>query len=95
MEQLQAAGVPAGVVKNAADMYEDPQLNLRGMYWKMEHPEVGEFTHLGGSFRLSETPARPYRTSPLIGEHTQQICSEMLGMSDEEFVTLMAQGVFE
>jgi benzylsuccinate CoA-transferase BbsF subunit len=95
MEQLQAAGVPAGVVKNTADMYVDPQVNSRGMYWKMDHPEVGEFTHLGQSFIMSETPGRPYRPSPLIGEHTQQICSEILGMSDEEFVNLMAQGVFE
>lgn len=95
MEQLQAAGVAAGVVKNCGDMYVDPQLNARGMYWKMDHPEMGEFTHLGPSFRLSNTPAQPYRPSPLIGEHTQQICSEILGMSDEEFVTLMQAGVFE
>jgi benzylsuccinate CoA-transferase BbsF subunit len=95
MEQLQTAGVPAGVIKNTADMYVDPQLNARGMYWKMNHPEVGEFTHLGQSFRLSETPARPYRPSPLLGEHTQYICSEILGMSDEEFVNLMQAGVFE
>ena len=95
MEQLQAAGIPAGVVKNTADMYVDPQLNARGMYWKIDHPEMGEFTHLGQSFMMSETPARPYRHSPLIGEHTQYICSELLGMSDEEFVNLMAQGVFE
>ena len=95
MEQLQAVGVSAGVVKNTADMYVDPQLNARGMYWKIEHPEMGVFTHLGQSFMMSETPGRPYRPSPLIGEHTQQLCSELLGMSDEEFVNLMAQGVFE
>ena len=95
MEKLQAAGVSAGVVKNTADMYVDPQLNARGMYWKMDHPEMGEFTHLGPSFRMSETPAQPYRPSPLLGEHTQYICSELLGMSDEEFVNLIPQGVFE
>jgi len=95
MEQLQAAGVAAGVVKNTADMYEDPQLRERDMYWKMEHPEMGQFTHLGQSFRLSETPARPYRPSPLLGEHTEYVCTQILGMSDDEFVTLMQEGVFE
>jgi benzylsuccinate CoA-transferase BbsF subunit len=61
----------------------------------MNHSEMGNFTHLGQSFQLSKTPARAYSPSPLLGEHTEQICTEMLGMSDEEFVNLMQEGVFE
>jgi benzylsuccinate CoA-transferase BbsF subunit len=95
MSRLQAAGVPAGVVGNSADVLNDPQLRKRNIYWPMHHAEMGDFTHLGESFRLSKTPARPFSPSPLLGEHTEQICTEMLGMSDEEFVTLMQEGVFE
>ena len=95
MERLQAAGVAAGVVKNTADIYEDPQLIQRGMFWKMNHPEMGQFTHLGQSFILSETPAKPLRPSPLLGEHTEYVCTKILGMSDEEFVNLFQAGVFE
>ena len=95
MERLQAAGVAAGVVKNTADIYEDPQLRKRNMFWPMEHGEMGQFTHLGQSFQLSKTPSQPYSPSPLLGEHTEYVCTKILGMSDEEFVNLMQVGVFE
>jgi benzylsuccinate CoA-transferase BbsF subunit len=95
MTRLQDAGVSAGVVKNTADIYEDPQLRQRNLFWKMNHAEMGQFTHLGGSFELSATPAQPYSPSPLLGEHTEQICTGLLGMPDEEFIGLMQEGVFE
>jgi len=95
MERLQAAGVPAGVVKNTEDMYNDPQLRKRNIFWPMEHSEMGMFTHLGQSFQLSKTPSKAYSPSPLLGEHTEYICTKMLGMSDEEFIDLMQKGVFE
>ncbi len=95
MTRLQSVGVAAGVVENAKDTLNDPQLKQRNIYWKMNHSEMGEFTHLGQSFQLSKTPAKAYSPAPLLGEHTEQICTEMLGMSDEEFVSLMQEGVFE
>jgi benzylsuccinate CoA-transferase BbsF subunit len=95
MAQLQAAGVPAGVVKNTADVYDDPQLRQRNIFWPMEHSEMGTFTHLGQSFQLSKTPAQAYSPSPLLGEHTEYVCTQILGMSDDEFVELVVKGVFE
>lgn len=95
MAQLQAASVPAGVVKNTADVYDDPQLRQRNIFWSMEHSEMGTFTHLGQSFQLSKTPAQAYSPSPLLGEHTEYVCTQMLGMSDDEFVELVVKGVFE
>jgi benzylsuccinate CoA-transferase BbsF subunit len=95
MSRLQSAGVSAGVVSNATDVLNDPQLRQRNIFWPIQHTEMGDFTHLGQSFQLSETPARPYSPAPLLSEHTEQICTEMLGMSDAEFVSLMQEGVFE
>jgi benzylsuccinate CoA-transferase BbsF subunit len=95
MSRLQKAGVPSGVVSNTADVFHDPQLNQRNIFWPMRHAEMGDFTHLGQSFQLSEMPAKAYSPSPLLGEHTEQVCTEMLGMSDTEFVSLMQEGVFE
>jgi benzylsuccinate CoA-transferase BbsF subunit len=94
-KRLQAAGVPAGVVENTEDVFNDPQLNKRNIYWPMEHSEMGMFTHLGQSFQLSRTPAKPYSPSPLLGEHTEYICTKMLGMPDGEFIDLIQKGVFE
>lgn len=95
MEKMQSEGVPAGVVQNACDVYNDPQLRHRGLLWKLDHTEIGEFAHLGQVFQLSETPAEAFRPSPCIGEHTEYICSEMLGLSDEDFTQLLNEGVFE
>jgi benzylsuccinate CoA-transferase BbsF subunit len=95
MVKLQTAGVPAGVVKNGADIYNDPQLRHRGYFWELKHPEMGPFTHLGQSFVLSKTPAKARMLSPCLGEHTESICKEFLNMSDDEFANLSQKGVFE
>ena len=95
MNTLQAAGVPAGIVKNAQEVYEDPQLRERNLFWPMEHSEVGTFTHLGTSVEMSETPGRPRMPSPCLGEHTEYVCTEIVGLSDDEFIGLLQEGVFE
>jgi benzylsuccinate CoA-transferase BbsF subunit len=95
MARLQAVKVPAGVVKNTSDIYNDPQLSQRNLFWKIQHSEMGLYTHLGQSFELSKTPARPFSPSPLLGEHTEYVCTRILGMSDEEFISLIQEGVFE
>jgi benzylsuccinate CoA-transferase BbsF subunit len=95
MSILQSAGVPAGVVKNSADIYQDPQLSQRGLFWKMEHPEMGQFTHLGQGFEMSKTPAEARLPSPLLGEHTEYVCTKILGMADTEFAEAASSGLFE
>jgi benzylsuccinate CoA-transferase BbsF subunit len=92
---LQAAGVPAGMVANSADVFEDPQLRARGLFWPMEHSEMGMFTHLGSSMVLSETPAQASTPSPCLGEHNEYVLTKILGKSDEEFIELLAAGVLE
>jgi benzylsuccinate CoA-transferase BbsF subunit len=94
-EKMQLAGVPAGIVKNAADIYKDPQLRQRGLFWPLKHPDMGTFTHLGQSFELSETPAQARLPSPQLGEHTEFVCSKILNMPDTEFIELLNSGVFE
>jgi benzylsuccinate CoA-transferase BbsF subunit len=95
MTGLQAAGVPAGIVENAQDIFEDPQLRERGLFWPMEHSEMGMFTHLGSSVVLSETPAQALTPSPCMGEHNEYVLTKILGKTDEEFVELLAAGVLE
>jgi benzylsuccinate CoA-transferase BbsF subunit len=95
MNKMQGNNVPAGIVKNAAEVYEDPQLKTRNLFWEIPHSEVGSFTHLGTSFELSKTPGKPHLASPRLGEHTDLVCTQVLGLSDEEFVELLQEGVFE
>jgi len=92
---MQSAGVPAGVVQNNKDLVEDPQLLSRNHVWWMESEEMGRFPYVGPAPSLSKTPGEPRMPAPNLGEHTQMVCQEFLGMSDEEFVTLFSEGVFE
>lgn len=91
MRHLQAHGVPAGVVQNARDLHEDPQLVYRHHYWFHEHPEIGYHAYDGPSFRLSATPGAVTRPAPQLGQHTEEVLKE-LGLSDEEYVELLVQG---
>lgn len=90
MEELQSAGVPAGVVQNHRDLLErDAHLRERGFYVWMEHPELGNIPHDGMPFRLSETPGEIRTPAPLLGEHTIEVLQEMVGLSDDELTDLV------
>ncbi|MDY6835682.1 MAG: CoA transferase [Chloroflexota bacterium] len=95
MIRLQEAGVPAGVVETAEDIYSDPQLQHRHHFWKLVHPEMGEHSYNSPSFRLSKTPCQLDRPAPCLGQHTEYICTQVLGMTDEEFVELLTEGVLQ
>lgn len=94
MTLMQAGGVESGIVQNAADLYEDPQFKERAFFWKMEHEELGVFSHLGQPSILSATPAKPMRPAPCLGEHTENICCGLLGMSAEDFEHFLLNGAF-
>ncbi len=91
---MQEAGVPAGVVSNTQDLVEDPQLNSRNHLWWLDHKEIGSFGHMGTSVVLSRTPAEPRMAAPCLGEHTEYVCREFLGMSQEEFDAMLVDAVF-
>ena len=95
MTRLQDAGVPAGMVENSADLLADPQLRARGLFWPMEHSEIGMFSHLGSSMVLSDTPAQAAAPSPCMGEHNEYVLTKILGKTDEEFIELLAAGALE
>lgn len=95
MTAMQAAGVAAGIVATSQDVFEDPQFKARNHFWVMKHKVLGEFPHLGELGVLSETPGEGRMPAPCIGEHNEYVCTTLLGMPDDEFVALLAEGVFE
>ena len=92
--RLQSSAVPASVIENARDLYVDPQLGGEKGFWFLEHPVLGRYPHLGQPSQLSRLPARGRRPSPCLGQHTEPICTQMLGMSDNDFLELYRAGVF-
>lgn len=95
METLQAAGIAAAKVQRGSDMVNDPQLRELGGIVEVDHAVVGKQFYPGIPFKLSNAP--PLKSTPgvLYGEHTEEICREMLGMSDDEIKKLKEEGVLE
>ena len=94
MHALQARRVPAGVVQTAADLVErDPQLAHRGHWVTLAHAEMGRRIYNAPPIRFSGTPVELKQPAPLLGEHTDEICRELLGLSDEETRRLREEGV--
>jgi len=93
MQKLQARGVPAGTVNDAADIISDEQLAHRGHWLTLPHPEMGPSLYNAQPFRALcnpvESSARP---APLLGQHTREICSSLLGLSDVEIEQLASEG---
>jgi benzylsuccinate CoA-transferase BbsF subunit len=92
---MQSFGVPSGIVQSPEAMHADPQLAHRGHYWRLQHPVMGLRTYDGPSFRLSKTPAELTRAAPCLGEDNEYVYKEIVGLSDEEFIELLADGAFE
>lgn len=93
---LQAAGVAAAPVQDVEDMLErDPQARARGQYVELNEPEMGPVLTEYPPAHLSETPARVERPAPLMGEHTEQVLSQVLHLNQDEIESLAAEGVLD
>lgn len=95
MRTLQDAGVPAGVVNDCRDLFEDPQLKHREHFQFLDHPEIGSYASDRSEFNLSKTPGSLDTPAPLIGEHTEYVLREVIGLSEEEYWSLKEDGVLE
>ena len=92
MEALQANGVPAGMVSDDSDPREDPQLNARGFFHEMEHPDCGRHRYPGHTFQMSKTPPRFDTPPPTLGQHNGFVYGELLGKDAGEIERLTDEG---
>jgi crotonobetainyl-CoA:carnitine CoA-transferase CaiB-like acyl-CoA transferase len=92
-EALQAAGVSAVPVQNGDDHRADPHLAARGAIVTVEHSEIGPERHSGNPLRMSRTRLVTAGPAPLLGEHTEEVLAQALGLSSQEIAELVAAGV--
>ena len=77
-----------------ADLFADPQLQLYA--WRpVEHPVLGKVHVQAPPFLLRDTPPEAHHPAPLLGEHTREVLTELLGVDDAEFESLEREGVLE
>ncbi len=96
MEQLQAAGVPAGPVLNASGLLADPHLRARNLFETVEHPPetgLGNREYLGRGWKLSGNSLRIRGPAPRLGEANDYVLAEVLGLSPNEIAALRKEGV--
>ncbi len=93
MSALQAAGVRAGAVQTGAEMLSDPHLNDRGYYQTVINHRAGPQTLRIAPYKLSQTPPRLESPAPMLGQDTEAVLRDILGMSDSEINELDTLGV--
>ena len=85
--------IPCSSIDNIAQARGNPQLNDRGMFKEVEHKKFGWATMIESPLRLSRTPGRIAGSEPELGQHTQIILEEVLGITSSEAADLLAEGI--
>ncbi|MPZ44126.1 MAG: CoA transferase [Betaproteobacteria bacterium] len=91
-EILIGRGIPVGAINDLGQVVEHPQVKARGALVDVEHPRLGKVRVAGPAVRLSATPASVRSASPLLGQHTREVLTEMLAMTAREIDELYAAG---
>jgi formyl-CoA transferase len=93
MAILNDLDVPGGPIMSTEDLASDEHVRGRDMYVELDHPQRGKWYNVGMPIKLSASPARIQR-SPLLGEHTDEILKEVLGLSDAQIEAKRHAGAF-
>jgi formyl-CoA transferase/CoA:oxalate CoA-transferase len=89
---LVGAGIPMGSINNVKQVVEHPQVIARGAIVDMVHPRAGNVRVVGVPIRMSATPGSVRTPSPSLGEHTEVVLGDVLGMTVQEIEILRAAG---
>ena len=83
MDILNEADIPCGPILSMKEIAEDQSLRATGTIVEVDHPERGKYLTVGNPIKLSDSPADVQR-SPLLGEHTEEVLREVLGLGDTD-----------
>jgi formyl-CoA transferase len=93
IDALDHAGVPCGPINNFKEVFENEQVIARDIKLEMPHPTAGKVPLVRSPMRMSATPVVENRPPPLLGEHTDELLKERLGLTDLEIKALRDKGV--
>ncbi len=90
---LEPLGVPCGPINRLDQVFADPQLAARGLRFDLPHPLAGSVPQVGTPVRFSATPPAYANPPPLLGQHTERVLREYLGVAPARIAELVAVGV--
>jgi crotonobetainyl-CoA:carnitine CoA-transferase CaiB-like acyl-CoA transferase len=90
---LEPAAVPCAPINDLQQVFADPQVRQRNVRRDVAHPSGSSVPLVANPIRLSATPPAYDRAPPLLGQHTEEILRERLGMTDERIAELRRSGV--
>lgn len=90
---LEALNVPCAPINNLAEVFSDPQVIYRDMVQNWVHPQTSNLRLVASPIKLSVTPPTMVRPPPMLGQHTQAVLQEVLGLSTLEIEVLAQTGV--
>jgi glutaryl-CoA transferase len=93
LELLEAAGVPNGPINDIAQVFQEPQVQARGVKIELDHAAAGKLPLVASPMRFSGTPLEYRLPPPLLGEHTDEVLRGLLGKSDAEIARLRAEEI--
>ena len=93
LEALAGAQVPAGPINDLAQVYDDPQVRHRKLRMELPHASAGSAPAVRNPVLYSRTPVEYGRSAPLLGEHTDEVLAERLGLDAAALAGLRSRGV--
>ena len=93
VEAFRQFKVPSAPVRDLIEVTNDPHMHSRGMLQWIDHPEFGRIVVPNTPLRIHGAEPMPQSPSPRLGQHTHEILSDMLGLSDGDIIHLQAEGV--
>ncbi|MCC6471342.1 MAG: CoA transferase [Alphaproteobacteria bacterium] len=92
IERMLKSGVPGGAVRDVKEALTSPEAQARRMVRDVPHPLAGSIRIMGSPLNLSDTPVREPMAPPTLGQHTDEVLREVLGMEAAEIAGLRAAG---
>jgi crotonobetainyl-CoA:carnitine CoA-transferase CaiB-like acyl-CoA transferase len=90
---LLPAGIPMGAINTIDQVVDHAQVRARASLVESTHPVAGSIRMTGPPVRMSDTPGMVRTPAPLLGEHTEEILRDRLGMNAEEIEQLKQAGI--
>lgn len=88
---LEAAKVPVGPINTLDQVYNDPQVQARALQVHLPHATAGQMSSVANPIRLSASPLRYDTAPPILGEHTEQVLKQLLGLDSNQIKALQGK----